>query len=88
MTRNDIDDGGLKMIAESLETNDALVSLKLYWNHFGQQSLKEFHKLAKKQEKIERYWDFNTYIVDNEISMGHIETKIRYDVEVSRSYYC
>lgn len=29
-----------------------------------------------------------TYIVDNEISMGQIETKIRYDVEVSRPYYC
>lgn len=30
MVRNDIDDNGLKMIAESLETNDMLVSLKLY----------------------------------------------------------
>jgi hypothetical protein len=36
MVRNDIDDNGLKMIAESLETNDMLVSLKLYQNHFGQ----------------------------------------------------
>ena len=88
MTRNDIDDGGLKMIAESLETNDSLVSLKLYWNHFGQQALKEFNKLAKKQEKVERYWDFMTYIIGNEISMGQIDTKIRYDVEVSRPYYC
>ncbi len=65
MTRNDIDDNGLKMIAESLETNDTLVSLKLYWNHFGQLSLKEFHKLAKKNQKLDKYWDFYTYIVDN-----------------------
>ena len=88
MTRNGIDDGGLKMIAESLETNDSLVSLKLYWNHFGQQTLKEFNKLSKKQEKVERYWDFMTYIIGNEILMGQIDTKTRYDVEVSRPYYC
>ena len=49
MTRNDIDDGGLRMIAESLETNFALVSLKLYWNHFGEAALKEFHRLSKKK---------------------------------------
>lgn len=35
MTKNDIDDNGLKMLAESLETNDKLISLKLYWNNFG-----------------------------------------------------
>lgn len=39
MVRNDIDDNGLKMIADSLETNMMLVSLKLYYNHFGQKSL-------------------------------------------------
>ena len=39
MVRNDIDDNGLKMIAESLETNEMLVSLKLYHNHFGQLAL-------------------------------------------------
>jgi len=35
MTRNDIDDNGLRMLAESLTTNDSLLSLKLYENHFG-----------------------------------------------------
>lgn len=45
MVRNDIDDNGLKMIAESLETNDMLVSIKLYHNHFGQMALQAFHKL-------------------------------------------
>jgi len=48
MVRNDIDDNGLKMIAESLETNDMLVSLKLYENHFGQLALQSFHKLRLK----------------------------------------
>lgn len=78
MTRNDIDDNGLKMIAESMETNFALISLKLYWNHFGELALKQFHKLSKKKEAGERYWDFVTYIVDNQISMGHVDTKIPY----------
>lgn len=35
MTRNDIDDNGLRMIAEALKENTTLVSVKLYWNHFG-----------------------------------------------------
>ena len=35
MTTNDIDDNGLKMLAECLETNEYLVSLKLYNNNFG-----------------------------------------------------
>lgn len=65
LTRNGIDDNGLKMLAESLETNDSLVSLKLYFNDFGQQSLREFHKLAKRMERVTTYWDFTTYVVDN-----------------------
>lgn len=35
MTFNSIDDNGLKMIAEALDTNNTLVSLKLYNNDFG-----------------------------------------------------
>ncbi len=35
MQKNDIDDNGIKMIAESLQNNDTLMSLKLYWNKFG-----------------------------------------------------
>lgn len=76
------------MLAESLETNDSLVSLKLYFNDFGQQSLREFHKLAKRMEKVTTYWDFTTYVVDNEIQMAEIDNHIKYDVEVSRKYYC
>jgi hypothetical protein len=54
MTRNDIDDNGLRMIAEryindiylfSMHHNDVLVSVKLYWNHFGQDALRAWHKL-------------------------------------------
>lgn len=88
LTHNSIDDNGLKMIAESLETNDNLVSLKLYFNDFGQQSLREFHKLARRLEKVTTYWDFTTYVVDNEIQMAQIDNAIKYDVEVSRKYYC
>ena len=40
MTRNGIDDNGLKMVAESMETNEYLVSLKLYFNDFGQMALR------------------------------------------------
>lgn len=92
MVNNDIDDNGLKMIAESLETNDLLVSLKLYYNHFGQLSLQAFHKYRMKHNKqgiidllyiAERFWDFHTYIVDNHIEMAYVEQNIPYDVQVS-----
>ena len=88
LTRNDIDDNGLKMIAESLETNENLASLKLYWNHFGQLSLREFHKLYKRRDPEATFWDFTTYIVDNEIQMGMIDNHIRYDIQVSKKHYC
>lgn len=64
------------------------MSLKLYFNDFGQQSLREFHKLARRLEKVTTYWDFTTYVVDNEIQMAQIDNAIKYDVEVSRKYYC
>lgn len=35
MTKNDIDDDGLRMIADSLAFNDTLLSIKLYQNNFG-----------------------------------------------------
>ncbi len=62
MTRNGIDDGGLKMLADALEVNDTLRSLKLYYNDFGESSLREFHKLSKRHSNW--FWDFTTYIVD------------------------
>lgn len=34
MTRNDIDDNGLRMLATALQSNFNLVSIKLYDNHF------------------------------------------------------
>ena len=34
MTRNDIDDNGLRFLAMALQTNHTLVSIKLYENHF------------------------------------------------------
>lgn len=73
MTYNSIDDEGLKMIAESLDTNDTLVSLKLYYNDFGQKSLQEFHKLRNKERKGDWFWDFHTYIVDDHVDMAYVE---------------
>ena len=63
------------------------MSLKLYWNHFGQLSLREFHKLAKRRENSQTFWDFKTYIVDNEIQMALEDNNIKYDIEVSKKYY-
>ncbi|KRW99685.1 hypothetical protein PPERSA_03486 [Pseudocohnilembus persalinus] len=80
MTRNNIDDGGLKMIAESLETNNTLVSLKLYYNDFGQAALQEFHNLQQKPRKGDWFWDFQTYIVGNQIEMAYSrKCKIAYN---------
>jgi hypothetical protein len=88
MTRNDIDDNGLKMIAESLKTNEYLVSLKLYQNHFGPLALEEFHKLRTKQRKGDLFWDFHTYTVDNRyIEMAYLETAVPYDINVSTPFY-
>ena len=64
------------------------MSLKLYFNDFGQLSLREFHKLAKKMNNIQTYWDFTTYVVDNEIQMAQVDNIIKYDVTVSRQNYC
>jgi len=50
--------------------------LKLYWNHFGQLALEEFHKLRtkEKKDKGDWFWDFHTYIVDQHIEMAYIDT--------------
>jgi hypothetical protein len=62
--------------------------MKLYYNDFGQLSLREFHKLYKRKEKIPQFWDFTTYIVDNEIQMAYVENNIKADIHVSKKFYC
>jgi hypothetical protein len=37
---------------------------------------------------VTTFWDFTTYVVDNEIQMAEIANHIKYDVEVSKKYYC
>lgn len=64
------------------------MSLKLYFNNFEQQALREFHKLTKRFENVVTFWDFTTYIVDNEIQMAYVDNFIRYDIAVSKQYYC
>lgn len=87
MTTNDIDDEGLRYLAESLEDNETLVSMKLYWNHFGQPSLEAYHKLMKDQKRgSDWFFDFVTYYVDGKLQMAFLETKIPYDVGVSSFY--
>lgn len=90
MTRNDIDDEGLRMLAESLAESQTLVSVKLYWNHFGQESLKVFHKLQTNKEKYrgesDWFFDFYTYVVDDHIEMAYLDTEIPYDVQVTTPY--
>jgi hypothetical protein len=38
-------------------------------------------------EGTNTYWDFTTYVVDNEIQMAQIENTIKYDLDVGRKYY-
>jgi len=91
MTTNDIDDDGLRMLGQSLYENETLVSLKLYWNHFGQNSLRVFHDLRYNTKNAEYqtqyYLDFDTYEVDGELQMCHVENHIPYDIKVDRPYY-
>lgn len=88
MTTNDIDDDGLRMLGQSLYENESLASLKLYWNHFGQDCLRVFHDLRYNTAKIDHYYfDFDTYEVDGELQMCHVDDPIPYDVSVDRQYY-
>ena len=86
MIKCEIDDNGLRMV-ESLDVNETLFSLKLFWNHFDQESLKVFHYLKNKKRKGDWFWDFVTYIVDGRFQMAYYETKIPYDVLVEKQYF-
>lgn len=82
MVKCDIDDNGLRMIAESLFENEVICSLKLFYNHFDQMSLRVFHELKGKERNSDWFWDFITYIIDEKYQMAYYETKIPYDVNV------
>ena len=80
LTSNRIQDEGLSRIAESLFHNQVLMSIKLFGNHFGQQSLKLFHRLFKQKSDFKDYADFETYDVDDEVQMAFVDQQILNDV--------
>jgi Ran GTPase-activating protein (RanGAP) involved in mRNA processing and transport len=92
MTRNDIDDDGLRMLGESLYENGNLTSVKLYWNNFGQGSLRVFHDLKynfvrDEDYQVQYYFDFDTYLVDGHLEMCYVDNNIPYEVAVSKPYF-
>lgn len=71
------------MIAESLHNNETLMSLKLYWNQFGQLSMKAFDILT--QLKTNHYLlDFVVYQVDNLYSYALLDVQVYPDFIVNR----
>ena len=80
LRNNSIEDDGLSRIAESLFHNRVLMSFRLFGNHFGQQSLKLFHRLFKTEREFEYNPDFTTYDVDDEVQMAHNTQEILNDV--------
>lgn len=76
MTYNQINDLGLTFLAQALGHNEFLMSFKLFGNNFGQESLKIFYELFKKERKPNWYPDFVVYWVDDHYEMAYLETDI------------
>jgi len=87
LTRNDIDDNGLKMIAEGMEHNDSIISLKLQWNHFDQLALKAFVDLKAKKPGKKYFFDFAPYVVDNHFEISYTDTQCPFDFSCCQPYY-
>ena len=71
----DINERGLLHIRSMLEANSVIISLQLFWNHFGPTAIKEFYNLLKKNLKISLdfavesdYLDFKIFELNEEIS--------------------
>jgi hypothetical protein len=74
------------MLAESLHNNDTLMSLKLYWNAFGQMGMKAFDLLT--HIKPNHYLlDFVIYQVDHEYQFAMLDVHVHPDLVVTRPYY-
>lgn len=95
MTTNDITDDGLYLIANALKNNSTLFSLKLYYNHFGDQAKREFFELLRKKndkssqrERLSDWFlDFTIYKVDESIQIAHVDNRFPDDIYVPRKYY-
>lgn len=95
MTTNDITDDGLYLIAHALKKNSTLFSLKLYYNHFGERSKREFFDLLRKKndkdnqrERLSDWFlDFTIYKVDENIQIAYVDNRFPDDIYVPRRYY-
>jgi len=91
MTTNDITDDGLFLIAQALKQNSSLISVKLYYNHFGEKSKKEFFDLLR-MENPDRmsdwFLDFTIYKVEETIQIAYVDNHLPKDlITVAKRYY-
>lgn len=90
MTTNDISDDGLSLIANALRKNEILVSVKLFWNHFGEKSTLDFHKLINEKNpnrSSDWFLDFETNLVDEKPQIAYLESSLPYDIYPTKRYY-
>ena len=90
LTTNDITDDGLFLLAKSLYNNDSLFSLKLYYNHFGEKSMKEFFELLRSTNQgrtSDWFLDFTVYKVDDAFQIALVDNQLPYDISVPKKYF-
>lgn len=51
LNRNKIAPDGIRELAESLQTNETLQALKLFWNQFDEESAETFYNLINKHRR-------------------------------------
>jgi len=78
MSHNNIH--SLTQLAQSLSENSTLLSIKLFGNHFDQDSLELFYQLFKEERENQWYPDFIVYIVDDHFEMAYLETALDMDI--------
>lgn len=90
MTTNDINDDGLYLIAKALRKNEILVSVKLFYNHFEQKSVSEFHKLINEENTARSsdwFLDFETNLVDDLPQIAYLESSLPYEIFPTKKYF-
>lgn len=87
LSKNNINDLGLTLLAQSLEANQTLMSFKVFWNHFGQDSLTCFQHLF--HLKRGRLWlpDFTIYFVDDHWEIAYVEQGAEADAAINVSLH-
>lgn len=90
MSTNDISDEGLYLVAKALKKNDLLVSVKLFWNHFGSKSTQAFHELINEKNpnrSSDWFLDFETNLVDDIPQIAYLESSLPYEIFPTKRYY-